>query len=64
MKTTMFQGPVVSNPGSGVGDQWSVVGSPWSVVGEDGKRQGVRGKGQRDGVGCQWSGVSIRRSEG
>lgn len=33
------------------------------MVGEDGKRQGVRGKGQRDGVGCQWSGVSNRRTE-
>ena len=63
MKTAMLQGPVVSNP--------------WSEVGEDGKRQGVRGKGQRDvggnpgsvigglgtEVGCQWSGVSNRRTE-
>ena len=44
--------------------QWPVVGDPGSVVGEDGKRQGVRGKGQRDGGRCQWSGVSNRRTEG
>ena len=50
MKTAMFQVPVVGDPGS--------------VVGEDGKRQGVIGKGQRDGVRCQWSGVSNRRTEG
>ena len=43
MKTAMLQGSVVSNP--------------WSEVGEDGKRQGVRGKGQRDVVGGRKSGV-------